>query len=70
MQVKLIKMLQEHDHDGEFLDGDIRAGVVTCASLSRDGCRIALGFGNGAIEIVDVNRGLTVYLVKTAVTAG
>src|SRR5258708_6118567 len=64
MQVKLNKMREEvpssdeePDYEAELLDDDICGGIVACASLSRDGSCIALGFGSGAIEIVNVNRG-------------
>ncbi|KAF8318543.1 uncharacterized protein EI90DRAFT_3083385 [Cantharellus anzutake] len=48
------------DHSAEFLDPDIRNGIVTAAALSRDGCYIALGFGNGVIEVADIDRQHTV----------
>ncbi|KAF8340415.1 uncharacterized protein EI90DRAFT_3035477 [Cantharellus anzutake] len=44
------------DQKAEFLDPDIRNGIVTAAALSQDGRYIALGFGNGIIEIADIDH--------------
>ncbi|KAF8324166.1 uncharacterized protein EI90DRAFT_3076125, partial [Cantharellus anzutake] len=48
------------DHKAEFLDPDIRNGIVTAAALSQDGRYIALGFGNGVIEVADIDHQHTV----------
>ncbi|KAF8324175.1 uncharacterized protein EI90DRAFT_2365051 [Cantharellus anzutake] len=48
------------DRGAELLDPDIRNGIVTAAALSRDGRYIALGFGNGVIEVADIDHQHTV----------
>ncbi|KAF8324201.1 uncharacterized protein EI90DRAFT_3130180 [Cantharellus anzutake] len=44
------------NHKAEFLVPSIRNGIVTAAALSRDGHFIALGFGNGVIEVADIDH--------------
>ena len=48
------------DYKAELLNEDIRSGTVTCAALSQDGKYVALGFGNGAIEISDIDHSRTI----------
>ncbi|KAF8330004.1 uncharacterized protein EI90DRAFT_1256934 [Cantharellus anzutake] len=42
--------------DAEFHRPDIRSGIVACTALSLDGCRVALGFGSGVIEVADIDH--------------
>ena len=48
------------DYEAELLNDDIRGGIVTCSALSQDGKYVALGFGNGVIEISDINHSRTI----------
>ena len=48
------------DYGAELLDDNIRGGIVACAALSQDGKYVALGFGNGAIEIADIDHSRTI----------
>ena len=48
------------DYEAELLNDDIRGGTVTCAALSQDGKYVAFGFGNGTIEITDIDQSCTV----------
>ncbi|KAF8328597.1 uncharacterized protein EI90DRAFT_1536740 [Cantharellus anzutake] len=67
MQAKLRK-LREIDESGievvnyeaEFHEPDIRNVIVVCAALSLDGRYVALGFGNGIIEVADIDHQCTV----------
>ncbi|KAF8324971.1 uncharacterized protein EI90DRAFT_2203210 [Cantharellus anzutake] len=64
MQAKLSNRRKVVDHRGleiidykaEFLDPDIRKSIVSSAAISKDGHFIALGFGNGDIEVVDIDQ--------------
>ncbi|KAF8331424.1 uncharacterized protein EI90DRAFT_1020586 [Cantharellus anzutake] len=57
METKLRRLPREQQgYKAEFLDPDIREGTVTSAAISKDGCHIALGFGNGGIEVVDIDQ--------------
>ncbi|KAF8328585.1 uncharacterized protein EI90DRAFT_1535795 [Cantharellus anzutake] len=48
------------NYEAEFHEPDIRNAIVACAALSLDGCYVALGFGNGIIEVVDIENQCTV----------
>ncbi|KAF8330726.1 uncharacterized protein EI90DRAFT_3059056 [Cantharellus anzutake] len=48
------------DYDAQFNDPDFRNGIVTCAALSLDGHRVALGFGSGVIELADIDHQHTI----------
>ena len=48
------------DYEAELLNDDVRGAIVTCAALSQDGQYVALGFGNGAIEITNIDRSRTI----------
>ncbi|KAF8334930.1 uncharacterized protein EI90DRAFT_377017 [Cantharellus anzutake] len=51
---------REVSYEVEFYQPDIRNGVVTCAALSLDGRHVALGFGSGVIEVVDIDHQRTI----------
>ncbi|KAF8338224.1 uncharacterized protein EI90DRAFT_3042161 [Cantharellus anzutake] len=48
------------NYEAEFTAHDVRNGVVTCAAISQDGSHVALGFGNGVIEVADINHQRTI----------
>ena len=48
------------DYEAESLNDNIRRGIVTCAALSQDGQYVALGFGDGAIEIANIDDSRTI----------
>ncbi|KAF8338208.1 uncharacterized protein EI90DRAFT_3042104 [Cantharellus anzutake] len=48
------------NYEAEFTEHDVRNGVVTCAAISQDGSHVALGFGNGFIEVADINHQRTI----------
>ncbi|KAF8331432.1 uncharacterized protein EI90DRAFT_3057923 [Cantharellus anzutake] len=59
MEAKLRRLPMEQRGYGpraELFDPDICEGTVTSAAISKDGCHIALGFGNGGIEVVDIDQ--------------
>ncbi|KAF8328588.1 uncharacterized protein EI90DRAFT_3126043 [Cantharellus anzutake] len=70
MQAKLseLRLLEEINEPGievvnyeaEFREPDIRNAIVTCAALSPNGHYVALGFGNGIIEVADIDHQCTV----------
>ncbi|KAF8318285.1 uncharacterized protein EI90DRAFT_3053622 [Cantharellus anzutake] len=49
-----------NDYNAEFAQHDVRNGIVTCTTLSQDGCFIALGFGSGVIEVANIHHQKTV----------
>ncbi|KAF8318556.1 uncharacterized protein EI90DRAFT_2706512 [Cantharellus anzutake] len=49
------------DHGAAFRVRNIRNGIVAAAALSRDGRFIALGFGNGTIEVADIDHHQTTF---------
>ncbi|KAF8335427.1 uncharacterized protein EI90DRAFT_3174464 [Cantharellus anzutake] len=62
---KLPKVVNEYgkeaiNYEAEFLNDNVRNGIVTCAALSRDGHHIALGFGSGVIEIANIDNQCTI----------
>ncbi|KAF8338201.1 uncharacterized protein EI90DRAFT_3042071 [Cantharellus anzutake] len=67
-EAKLSDLPKKFDEDGrkvtnyeaEFTEHDVRNGVVTCAAISQDGSHVALGFGNGFIEVADINLQRTI----------
>ncbi|KAF8338230.1 uncharacterized protein EI90DRAFT_3042195 [Cantharellus anzutake] len=52
--------LEATNYEAEFTEHDICNGIVTCAAISQDGSHVALGFGNGNIEIADINHQCTI----------
>ncbi|KAF8316992.1 uncharacterized protein EI90DRAFT_3085583 [Cantharellus anzutake] len=60
-QTELPKKLNEHgreetNYEAEFAEHDVRNGIVTCAAISQNGSHVALGFGNGVIEVADIDH--------------
>ncbi|KAF8335465.1 uncharacterized protein EI90DRAFT_332295 [Cantharellus anzutake] len=51
---------QETNYEAEFCNDNVRNGTVTCAALSSDGHRVALGFGSGIIEVADIDNPRTI----------
>ncbi|KAF8331409.1 uncharacterized protein EI90DRAFT_1019448 [Cantharellus anzutake] len=57
MEAKLSRLPREQPgYKAEFLDLDIREGTVASAAISKDGSHVALGFGDGGIEVVDIDQ--------------
>ncbi|KAF8316985.1 uncharacterized protein EI90DRAFT_3085560, partial [Cantharellus anzutake] len=64
MMSKLVELpmaFDEHgwektNYEAEFAEHDVRNGIVTCAAISQNGSHVALGFGNGAIEVADIHH--------------
>ncbi|KAF8338194.1 uncharacterized protein EI90DRAFT_3042052 [Cantharellus anzutake] len=48
------------NYEAEFTEHDVRNGIMTCAAISQDGSHVALGFGNGIIEVADINHQRTI----------
>ncbi|KAF8335458.1 uncharacterized protein EI90DRAFT_332191 [Cantharellus anzutake] len=64
MEAELTKLSRkngwETNYEAEFRNKNVRNGIVTCAALSRDGHRVALGFGSGIIEVADIDDQCTI----------
>ncbi|KAF8331333.1 uncharacterized protein EI90DRAFT_1010518 [Cantharellus anzutake] len=64
METKLSGLRKAFDSEGpeiinyraQYSDPDICKGIVTSTAISKDGRYIALGFGNGGIEVVDIDQ--------------
>ncbi|KAF8316988.1 uncharacterized protein EI90DRAFT_3085576, partial [Cantharellus anzutake] len=59
-QTELPKKLNEHDgeetnYEAEFAEHGVRNGIVTSAAISQNGSYVALGFGNGVIEVANID---------------
>ena len=52
-----IKVLRVRSQNNKFQHGDL---PVTCTALSGDGHRVALGFDDGVVEVVDTELGTTI----------
>ena len=55
-----IKVLRTRSRNNNFQRGDPPISAVTCTALSDDGHRVALGFDNGVVEVVDTELTSTV----------
>ncbi|KAF8338215.1 uncharacterized protein EI90DRAFT_3042130 [Cantharellus anzutake] len=53
------------NYEAEFTEHDVRNGIVTCAVISQDGSHVALGFGNGIIEVADINHQRTIFRFRS-----
>ncbi|KAF8330743.1 uncharacterized protein EI90DRAFT_3059140 [Cantharellus anzutake] len=64
MEAKLGNLPKKADsqdvYDAQFNDRDVCNGIVTCAALSLDGRHVALGFGSGVVELVDIDHQCTI----------
>ena len=58
LQVRSRKKKQNIFH--VFRRGDPPISAITCTALSDDGHRVALGFDDGVVEVVDTELGTTV----------
>ena len=55
--IKVLRVCSRHNN---FQCGDPPTSTVTCTALSDDGHRIALGFNDGVVEVVDTELGTTI----------
>ena len=63
--IRVLRVCSRTNEDNKFhvlRRGDTPISAVTCAALSDDGHRVALGFHDGVVEVVDTERDTTISL--------
>ena len=55
-----IRVLRVRSQNNKFQRGDPPISAITCTALSGDGHRVALGFDDGVVEVVDAELGTTI----------
>ena len=58
--IRVLRLPSRKKKQNIFRRGDPPISAITCAALSDDGRRVALGFCDGTVEVVDTELGTTV----------